>query len=120
MSRYYDELLKIKKATSGLFKGKAKHQVARKLAQCKAELQTLNGLSVPERKQALILLLNEYTDQRQYQVQMGANGFGHPEWAAAAACEGWVQECIAFIDGDPSSKMADYSDMVDELIARGS
>ena len=113
----YEELMKIEKATSGLFNGKAKKHIANELKHCKRELNSINSLTESERKKELSTLLNKYTQGRNDQLAMGANSFGHPGWAAMSACEGWLQLiCLGYSSND----IAEYGRKVDKLIARGS
>ena len=113
----YEELEKIEKATSGLFKGKAKRHIANELKHCKRKLNSISNLPEPERREKLNALLNAYTNGRNDQLAMGANSFGHPGWAAMSACEGWLQLiCLGYSSGD----IAEYVRKVDKLIARGS
>jgi len=96
-----EELLKIKKATSGLFKKKDRKAVAQALLAMKPKIEAAKKLDGDERKEALKILVNEATDARHLALQLGANSHGHPQWAAAAAaCESWLHELIS---GTPES-----------------
>ena len=114
MSFHVDELLKIKEASSGFFKRKARYAISNHLAACKLKLQALEDASDEQRTNSLKKLMNEYTDQRHQALQNGASGYGDPMWGAASACEGWIH---VLIFGEPW-EIREYSLMVDKLIER--
>jgi hypothetical protein len=104
-----EELLKIKKATSGLFKKKARRAIAQSLLAMKPRIEAARKLDGAEDEEALKILVNEATDARHLALQLGANSHGHPQWAAAAACESWLHELVS---GTPESIIR-----IEEIIA---
>ena len=72
---YIEDLERIEKATSGLFKGKAKRHIANELKHCKRTLNSIRNLPEPERREKLLALSNVYTNGRHDQLAMGANSF---------------------------------------------
>jgi len=115
MSFNEDELNKIKKATSGLFKKSARVAVAHALLDMKDKINLAKQLNEREREDALKKLMNQATAARQQALQAGANSHGHPQWAAAAACESWLHELVG---GDPAG-IARVEAIIDELSRRG-
>lgn len=101
MSFNEEELLKIKKATSGWFKKKARTSVAQALLAIKPRIDAAKELDDTERQAALKNLADEASAARHHALQSGANSHGHPQWAAAAACESWLHELL--LDGTPES-----------------
>ncbi|MEO1860672.1 MAG: hypothetical protein ABGZ19_12300 [Verrucomicrobiales bacterium] len=88
------ELQKIGKAIKGIFKGKARRVVEESLNALKVEVFHANSMNEEDRSAELKRLLTIAGQQRQAAVAKGANSFGHPEWAAAAACESWLFSLI--------------------------
>ena len=103
-----DQLKKIKKATSGFFKKKAREKIAASLIRMKKEvddiykLYPLKNLKLTkDHHKEFLELKNKYTSKRQNAFNyMGASSFSHPEWAAAAACESWANLVLG---GGPTS-----------------
>jgi len=110
-----DELLKIKKAASGLFKKKAREAVAQALLAMKPRIDAVKKLDGDEYKEALKILVQETTDVRHLALQSGANSYGNPQWVAAAACESWLHELVR---GTPSS-ISRVEQIIDQLYNRG-
>lgn len=110
------ELNKIKKATSGIFKKSARRLIAHSLLEMKAQVDSIKQLNGVDREEALKDLLNEATEKRHQALQFGAHSYGHPEWAAAAACESWLLELF---NGTPES-IAGVEAIVEELAMRES
>jgi len=94
------ELLKIKQAISGLHNEEARKTVAQALLVMKPLIDDAKKLNDKERKEALKILVNEATDARHAALQSGGRSYGHPQWAAAAACESWLHELFS---GTPES-----------------
>ncbi len=105
-----EHLLKIEKATSGLFKKKARKAVAQALLAMSPRIEAAKKLHGDERKETLKILLNEATAARHLSLHLGANSHGHPQWAAAAACESWLHELLS---GTPESIMK-----IERLVAK--
>ncbi len=110
-----EELNKIKKATSGFFKKSARVAVAHALLDMKDKIDHAKQLSEDEPGAALEKLMNEETAARHQALQAGANSYGQPQWAAAAACESWLHELVG---GTPAG-IARVEAIIDELIKRG-
>lgn len=106
-----EELRKIQKAVSGIFKGTARRAVARALDKLAPKVERAKALSEDDREKAIRALMVEATDARHRALQLGANSYGHPEWAATAACESWLHELA---QGDPSG-IAAVEEVIDEL-----
>ena len=100
MSFNEEELIKIKKATSGFFKKSARATIVDSLSSINKKIILAKNMDESDKKAALLKLMNEATEKRQRVLQSGANSYGHPEWAAAAACESWLQELFG---GTPES-----------------
>ena len=115
MSFNEEELNKIKKATSGLFKKSARVAVAHALLDMKDKVNHAKQLNEDEREGALKKLMNEATAARQQALKAGANSHGHLQWAAAAACESWLHELVG---GTPAS-IVRVEVIIDELSRRG-
>ena len=116
LTSHHEELLKIEKATSGLFKGKARKHISNELKHCKAKLSAISMLPEPQRAKEYLALLNAYTNGRNDQLAMGANSFAHAGWAAMAACEGWLQLIALDYSAD---EIAEYEKIASRLISRG-
>jgi hypothetical protein len=114
MSFNEEELLKIKKATSGFFKKQARATLAQALCELKPKIDAAKQLSAEDQEKALKALVKEATNARHYAMQSGANSYGHPKWAAAAACESWLHELIS---GTPES-LNHVEQLVIELMNR--
>ncbi len=87
-----EEMLKIKKATSGFFKGRAKKAIAQALNELTPKITHAKTLPQVEKEAAVKVLMNKATDARHLALAHGANSYSDPEWAAAAACESWLHE----------------------------
>lgn len=109
-----EQLITIKKATAGFFKKSARKNIARCLLNLKPRIDIAKKLGDTERQTALKDLLYEATAARHRALQSGANSFGHPQWAAAAACESWLLELLL---GKPKS-IARVEDLINELSMR--
>ena len=94
MSHNVSELQKIKKKTSGWFKSKAKSEISKTIKAYKSKIEAAKSLQKDDRKNALVLLLNQATDERHKAIQNGANSYSNPSWAAAATIESWLFELI--------------------------
>jgi hypothetical protein len=88
------ELVSIKQATSGMFKGGARKQIAQSLQKLAAYLDHIESSQPQDHRQELIKLLNSFTEMRQEALRRGAKGYSDPNWASAAACESWLQELL--------------------------
>ena len=114
MSFNEDELIKIRNATSGWFKGKARYEITRALAILQVNVEELKNLPVEEKRTAIIEMVNDATDKRHAAMNSGASSYGNPEWAAASACESWLH---ALAGGD-SDEIERVEIIVEELIDR--
>ncbi len=94
MSFNIDELLKIEKATSGIFKKKARTFISNALSSLRPYIDEAVAKEGLEREEILKALVNRATGLRQEAVRQGARSHGSPEWAAAAACESWLHELL--------------------------
>lgn len=94
MSFNEDELEKIKKATSGLFKKSARTAIKVSLEKTKSDILAAKNLNPDKYRTALIKLMEEATRVRRQAVAYGATSHGDKNWAAAAASETWLQELV--------------------------
>lgn len=94
MSFNEEELLKIEKATSGIFRKKARTFVSNALSSLRPYVDEAMAKEEPEREEMLKALVNRATGLRQEAVRQGARSHSHPEWAAAASCESWLHELL--------------------------
>ena len=94
MSFNEEELLKIEKATSGIFRKKARTFVSNALSSLRPYVDEALAKEEPEREEMLKALVNRATGLRQEAVRQGAKSHSHPEWAAAASCESWLHELL--------------------------
>ncbi len=85
-----EELIKIKKALSGMFKKSARQTVAVTLMGLKNKIDGIGSMSESDQKTQLLELLNEATAMRQEALRQGATSYRHPMWASAAASESWL------------------------------
>ncbi len=117
------ELKKIKEATSGFFKKKARQKVAVALKEMDKEVKNIYKLypfknlkPTEDHKKKFWQLKLKYHDKRHVALRMGANSHSHPEWAAASACESWA---MILSHGNPEEQK--YArNLVQELIQAGS
>ena len=109
-----DELRKIRDATSGWFKGNARVRIKECLTELFKDLNNARSLEGEAQQSELRRFMNYWTEKRQHAVAMGARGYGDAEWAAAAACETWVQ-ATATSEGPP---LAEVENLVRELLSR--
>lgn len=89
-----EELLKIEKATSGIFKKKARTFISNALSSLRPYVNEAIIKEETERKKMLKALVIQATALRQEALRQGARSHDHPEWAAAAACESWLHELL--------------------------
>ena len=108
------ELIKIEKATSGFFKKAARAEIVQKLLSVGLKIEAAKQLKGDEREVAIKKLVNEATDARHVAIQRGAASHGHPEWAAAAACESWLHELV----GGTEESIARVEIIIDRLMRR--
>ncbi len=111
MSFNEEELIKIRKATSGWFKKSARKTIAQSLLAMKPKIDVAKKLDDTHREEAIKKLMNEATATRQHALQSGANSYSHPQWAAAAACESWLHELVG---GTPEG-ISRIEVLIDEL-----
>ena len=112
-----EELLKIQKATSGLFKKYARINVSAALFNLGSKIRHFESdfIYEEERKAFLKECLEEATAERKRALQSGANSYGDQHWAPAAACESLLLELL---NGTPES-IARVETIVNELISAG-
>ena len=115
-----DELKKIKKATSGFFKKKAREKIAISLIRMKKEVDNIYKLyplknlkPTKEHRKKFLELMNKYTSKRQNALLSGAGSYSHPEWAAASACESWAYLLMAGTDEEVSYANNLIQDLID-------
>lgn len=89
-----DELIKIKKATSGLFKNSARTAIKQSLEKTKSDILAAKKLNPDQCKSKLIKLMEEATQERKRAIAYGATSYGDKDWAAAAVSETWLQELV--------------------------
>lgn len=94
MSFNEEELLKIEKATSGIFKKKARSFISNALSSLRPYVDEAVTKEEPARGEMLKTLVDQATGLRQEAVRQGASSHSSPEWAAAAACESWLHELL--------------------------
>ena len=104
-----DELIKIEKATSGIFKKKSRSFISNAVSSLRPYIDDAKEKEEPGREEMLKTLLKQATALRQ-----GARSHGHPEWSAAAACESWLHELLA---GTPDS-VARVENIIERLERR--
>lgn len=109
-----EELIRIRDATSGFFKRKARKQIALDLLIVDSKVSLAATGNEDSFRGDIINLLNEYTARRKYFFSIGARSYGHPEWAAAAACETYLQ---SIIEGNQDNLSRVYA-LVQQLINR--
>ena len=109
-----EELIKIEKATSGIFKKKARSFISNALSSLKPYIKDAKTKEGPEREEKLKTLVQQATALRQEAVKQGARSHGHPEWAAAAACESWLHELL----GGTSDSIARVESIIERLERR--
>ena len=105
------ELIKIRNKTSGWFKSKARSAISTAISSYKPEIEIAKLLNEPERKKALIVLVNQATDERHIALQSGANSYSNPAWAASATVESWLHELI---NGEPQG-IENVESIINEL-----
>lgn len=116
MSFNENELRKIRRATSGWFKKRARRAVADALMELKPYIDAIKTL--PDDDQRILELKRltmKATHARHDALSAGARSYRHPEWAAAAACETWLHELVM---GTPDS-IARVESLIDDLILAG-
>lgn len=100
MSFNEEELLKIEKATSGIFKKKARTFISNALSSLRPYVDEAMAKEGSDREEMLKALVNQATSLRQEAVRQGASSHSHPMWAATASCESWLHELLL---GDKTS-----------------
>ncbi len=114
MSFNEEELGKIEKATSGWFKRPARTAISQALSVLQPKIVEAKNLGGDRKQTVLKELVQEATSARQKALQGGARSYGHPDWAAAAACESWLHELV----GGTESSIARIEVVVDRLQRR--
>ena len=114
MSFNEDELVKIKKKTSGWFKSNARTHISKAIEVYKPKIEAAKSLPETERKKALIALVNQATNERNAALQSGANSYSNPSWAAAATIESWLHELI----GGKEHEIIKVENIINELHSR--
>ena len=115
MGFHSEELERIKKATSGMFKKKTRERIAYSLLRLSMHLEVVGKRSDQEIEVEIKKLVNAFSSARQQALANGAKGYSDPDWAEAAACESWVQAMM--LNTDPQ-EMAKVNQLVHELIER--
>ena len=114
MSFNEEELIKIKNATSGWLKKSARTSIAQSLLALQPKIRSAMQLPESERQAVLKKLVNEATVERHQALQSGANSYGHPQWAAAAACESWLHQ----LHGGTADNIGRVEVLIEELLRR--
>ncbi len=114
MSFNEEELLKIEKATSGIFKKKARTFISNALSSLRFYVNEAMAKEEPAREEMLKALVNQATGLRQEAVRQGARSHSNPEWAATAACESWLHELL----GGTADSIARVECIIDRLERR--
>lgn len=113
MSNFHvSELIKIERATSGFFRGRARSIISMHLIELVPKVKAIKDMQGEERNKALNDILKHATAMRHIALQRGANGYSHPEWAAASACESWLLTLRDGNEGDISSVEAIIARMI--------
>ncbi|WP_158683975.1 hypothetical protein [Pseudoalteromonas sp. T1lg10] len=94
MNSNLEEIVKIEKATDGLFKKSARIAISQMLARLVPKVLLASALTDKESKVMLLDLANTYQDLRHQAFESGARNSSHPLWASAAVCESWVQAML--------------------------
>lgn len=94
MSFNEDELMKITKASSGLFKKSVRVAISNSLLETKAKIIEAKKLGGVQYQKALQELMEEAAADRKRAFQLGATSYGDAKWAAAAASETWLHELV--------------------------
>lgn len=108
------ELTKIMTATSGFFKKSARKKISSSLTNFKGKILEVQSLDAEEYDTALLKLINWATNKRQSALSSGASSYSNGDWAAAAACESWVQELM----GGSQDSIQRVETLISKLIAR--
>lgn len=108
------ELRKIRDATNGLFKGKARKRIKESLEELFHEMNAARSLEPEPQRAELLRLMNLWTTKRQDALARGASGYGDADWAAAAACESWIHATL----GMEGPALAEVEELVRELLRR--
>lgn len=87
-----EELMRIKKATSGIFKGSARRAITAAIEDMAPRVAMAKQLTGNEREKGLKKLMVEASDRRKQALADGADGYGDRRWASAAVCETWLHE----------------------------
>ena len=95
MSCDENEILRIRKITSGRSKANARIAIAKSISSYRPEIESAKK-SLNQQKE-IVALMNQANDQRQLALQSSAGSFCDPAWAAAATVESWLH---ALLGGD--------------------
>ena len=109
MSFNEDELLKIEKATSGLFRKTVRSAISEAISELRLKVEDTKKMSKDERGNVLNHLLKDAAYQRKKALLEGANSYKHPIWASKAVCESWLQELVFGTD-DSISRVEEIID----------
>ena len=88
MSFNVNELIKIRKATSGSEKSKSK--ISSYILEFKDKMDNANKMDSKNRKKKLIELMNEESSKRKNALGSGVSSYSDPNWAAPSVCESWI------------------------------
>ena len=117
MKYHESELIKIKKSISGFFKNSARYEVATELHTFHQNIEKVESLSKGLQRKGILECIDHAQAMRHQALRDGARSYGHPAWAAAAACESWGHLWLSRHDGNIGD--AEYSRslaLVDDLI----
>jgi len=113
------DLIKIKEATSGIFKRSARRTVSHDLMELNRRIKSIESLPNSEQREKLLALQYQAQIRRHAALQQGATSYGHPNWAAAAVCETWVTILIQHQSGTiDDSTFSRIHDLVHSFMAR--
>jgi len=110
MSFNTNELIKIRKATSG--SEKSIITISDYLKQFKIKLNQINQLDTESRKKELLKLMNEESSKRKNALTSGVSSYADPNWAAPSASETWLH-CIL---GGDNSEIKEAEKLINQLI----
>jgi hypothetical protein len=85
MSFNLNELIKIRKATSG--SDKSKKRISDYINHFQIKVNDLNGIESNLKKKELVKLMNEESKKRKGNLSTGVSSYADPNWSGPAACE---------------------------------
>lgn len=114
VAQHVSELRRIRDATGGFSGAKARKRIRESLEALFYDINRARALEPKAQETELLISLNYWTAKRQDALARGARGYSDADWAAAAACESWLQSII----GSDGSELAEVEDLVRQLLRR--